>query len=141
MAEGWRSFLSAWEEFRPEMDEIRELDDERVLVLSRYSGRGKVSGLEIGKVGTERAALYQFRGGKVTKIVRYLNRERGLAELRLAPEVSTRSPRGPLRNSHSLSQCGELQKGAVVGSGPNGSGVHLHLAVPAHGFGLGHQTR
>jgi hypothetical protein len=37
MAEGWRGFLSAWEEFRPEVDEYRELDDERVLVLSHYS--------------------------------------------------------------------------------------------------------
>jgi hypothetical protein len=34
MAEGWREFLSAWEAVRPEVDEYRELDDERVLVVS-----------------------------------------------------------------------------------------------------------
>jgi hypothetical protein len=34
MAQGTRDFLSAWEEFRFEAEEYRELDDERVLVLT-----------------------------------------------------------------------------------------------------------
>ena len=50
MAEGTREWLSAWEEFRQEPDEYRELDDERVLVLVRRSGRGKSSGLELGQL-------------------------------------------------------------------------------------------
>src|SRR5437879_4561346 len=33
MAEGWRNFLSAWDWYRVEADEYRELDDGRVLVL------------------------------------------------------------------------------------------------------------
>src|SRR5439155_449668 len=33
LAEAWRSWLSAWEDLRIEVDEFRELDDERVLVL------------------------------------------------------------------------------------------------------------
>jgi hypothetical protein len=49
---------------------------------------GKASGLELGQVGTEGVAIYYFRDGKVTKIVRYLNRERGLLELGLAAETS-----------------------------------------------------
>ena len=32
------------------MDELRELDDERVLVLDRFSGRGKTSGMELGLI-------------------------------------------------------------------------------------------
>jgi hypothetical protein len=41
MAETWRTFLGAWEEYRCEVDEYRELDDERVLVLLHIIGRGK----------------------------------------------------------------------------------------------------
>jgi hypothetical protein len=44
MAEGWRSFLSTWEEFRVEVDEYRELDGERVLVLDHPSGRARRAG-------------------------------------------------------------------------------------------------
>src|SRR2546426_2122527 len=38
MAEGIRDFLSAWEDFRVEVGEYRELDGERVLVLYHYRG-------------------------------------------------------------------------------------------------------
>jgi ketosteroid isomerase-like protein len=39
MAEAWRDVLSVWDELRPEAEEFRELDDERVLVLVRLRGR------------------------------------------------------------------------------------------------------
>jgi hypothetical protein len=45
MAEGFRDWLSAWEDYRSEAQEYREVDGERVLVLVRNSGRGKTSGL------------------------------------------------------------------------------------------------
>ena len=50
---GWaRDFLSAWEGLRLKVDEYRELDDERVLVLTRAGGgRGRTSGLELGGHG------------------------------------------------------------------------------------------
>jgi hypothetical protein len=35
---------------RAEADEYRELDGDRVLVLSHYRGRGKASGLELGQM-------------------------------------------------------------------------------------------
>jgi hypothetical protein len=41
MAEAWRDFLSAWEEYRVEAEEYRELDGERVLVFAHISGRGR----------------------------------------------------------------------------------------------------
>src|SRR5512132_905256 len=58
MAEGWRGFLDAWEEFRTEVDEYRELDGERVLVLVHFSARGKTSGLELGQIRTKGASLF-----------------------------------------------------------------------------------
>jgi ketosteroid isomerase-like protein len=83
MAEGSRDFLSTWEEFRIEADEYRELDDERVLVLQRHSGRGKTSGLEVAQMRATGASLFHIRGGKVTRLVGYFDRERALADLGL----------------------------------------------------------
>jgi len=91
MAEGWRDWLSAWEEFRTEVDEYRELDGERVLVLVDFSARGKASGLEVGQIRTKAANVFYLRGGKVTRLVLYWDRERALADLGLAPEAG--SPR------------------------------------------------
>jgi hypothetical protein len=39
MAEGMRDFLSAWDEWRVEVEEYCELDGERVLVLFHFSAR------------------------------------------------------------------------------------------------------
>jgi ketosteroid isomerase-like protein len=83
MAEGWRSFGSAWEQFRAEAGEYREVDGERVLVLAHFSGRGKASGLEIADIRSNGAHLFQLRRGKVTKIVNYLDSDRALADLGL----------------------------------------------------------
>jgi ketosteroid isomerase-like protein len=87
MAEGYRDFLSAWEEFRTEVDEYRELDDERVLVLVSYRGRGKTSGLELGQTRQKGVALFHVRGGKVTRLDLYWVRERALADLGLTSET------------------------------------------------------
>jgi ketosteroid isomerase-like protein len=89
MSEGFREWLSAWEGFRVEADEYRELDDERVLVLLRVSGRGKVSGLQVGQVGTKGANLFHIRGGKITRLVLHWDRDHALAELGLAPEADS----------------------------------------------------
>jgi ketosteroid isomerase-like protein len=85
--EWMRDFLSAWEDFRAEVDDYRELDDERVLVLLHSGGgRGKTSGLELGQHGGGGAQIVHIRAGKVTRVVTYFNRERGLADLGLAAE-------------------------------------------------------
>jgi len=83
MAEGMRAWLSAWNDFRVEATEYRELDQERVLVLVRRSGRGKTSGVELQ---TRTANLFHVRGGKVSRVVIYLDRERAFADLGLVPE-------------------------------------------------------
>jgi ketosteroid isomerase-like protein len=69
-----------WEDYRVEADEYRELDGERVLVLTRQGGRGKISGVEIEQL---RASLFHVRAGKVTRRVNYWDRDRALADLGL----------------------------------------------------------
>jgi ketosteroid isomerase-like protein len=83
MAEGWRDFLSAWEEHSIEVDEYRELDGERVLVLEHVSGYGKTSGVELAQMGARGATLFHVRSGKVTRLVNYFDCERALADLDL----------------------------------------------------------
>jgi ketosteroid isomerase-like protein len=83
MAVGWRGWLDAWADYRTEVEHYRELDDERVLVLTYDSGRGKVSGLELGEVGPHAAVLFHFRQGKVSRLVVYFDREHALADLGL----------------------------------------------------------
>jgi ketosteroid isomerase-like protein len=82
-ADLWRNFLNAWEGYRSEAIEYRELDDERVLVLVRRSGRGKRSGVALEQIASEGAVLYHVRDGKVTKEVVYFDRDRALADLGL----------------------------------------------------------
>ena len=83
MAEGWRDWLSAWGDFRIEVDEYRELDEERVLALVEASGRGKASGLELGQMRAQGAALFHVRDGKVTRFVFWWDREHALEALGL----------------------------------------------------------
>lgn len=92
MKQAWREFLRAWEGLRMEVDEYRELDAERVLVLQRLTGRGKTSGLELGQMQAQGAVLYHVRDGKVTKLVGYFESERAFAELGLAPAADSSGP-------------------------------------------------
>jgi ketosteroid isomerase-like protein len=87
MATSIREVLSVWEDVRIVADEYRELDDERVLVLAHRSGRGKGSGVQLGGLLTKGLFLFHIRGGKVTRLVFYWDRERGLADLGLAPHT------------------------------------------------------
>jgi hypothetical protein len=85
-SERYRDWLSTWEDVRFEATECRELDDQRVLVLGHYFGRGKTSGLELGRLPSRVAALFHVRGRKVTRLVLYADPEHALADLDLAPE-------------------------------------------------------
>lgn len=97
MAEAWRDVLSAWEEFRAEAEEYRELDSERVLVFLHNRGRGRTSGLEVEQMQTNGANLFHIRRGKVTRLVAYWDRERALAGLGLAPESGSPPSPSPRR--------------------------------------------
>jgi ketosteroid isomerase-like protein len=83
MAEAARKGLDAWQDVRFEIEEYRELDDERVLVLHHISGSGKASGLELGQMRTNGAHLFRLHGGKVMRLVNYWDRERAFADLGL----------------------------------------------------------
>ena len=84
MTEGFRGWLSTWEDVRIKADEYRELDNERVLVPVSASGRGKASGLDLGQMGANGAAVFHVRDGKVTRLVLYAERDRALADLGLS---------------------------------------------------------
>jgi hypothetical protein len=51
MIKAWQDYLSAFEEgYYTEPDEVRELDDERVLVFDQVRGRAKASGVDLAKI-------------------------------------------------------------------------------------------
>jgi ketosteroid isomerase-like protein len=83
MAEAWRDFLRAWVDFRIKAEEYREVDSERVLVLGHYTGRGKTSGLDVADMQASGGGLWHVQGGKVTRIVFYLDRAHALADIGL----------------------------------------------------------
>jgi len=83
MASTFRDWLSAWEDWTAEAEEYRELDDDRVLVITTSTGRGKSSGLGVGQMYAYGANLFHIRRGKITRLVTYWNRDRALADLDL----------------------------------------------------------
>jgi hypothetical protein len=85
MAEAWSDVLNAWEGYRIKVDEYRELRGGLVLVLLHAVGRGKVSGLELGRTSDQGANVLHICDGKVRRLVIYFDRARALADLGLAP--------------------------------------------------------
>ena len=83
MARAWGEAITAFDHLTVMAEEYRELDDERVLVLTRNEGRGRTSGLDIGRMATPGANLFHLRNGRVAKLVLYFDREAALAELAL----------------------------------------------------------
>ena len=75
-----RSLFGALEDFRNEAEDYRELDAERVLVLTHVSARGKASGLPMDQKGAE---LFEIHAGKVTRLVTYFDRANAIADLGL----------------------------------------------------------
>jgi ketosteroid isomerase-like protein len=84
MARGAREGLRAWEGYRVQADEYRELDAERVLVFVHRRGRGRTSGIDIAQVGAEGAHIFHLRDGKVMRLIAYVDRARALADLGLS---------------------------------------------------------
>jgi ketosteroid isomerase-like protein len=83
MAQAWRDRLSTSEDLHFQVDDYREVDDERVLVCFHGSGRGKGSGLELGQLAGQAASLFQVCDGRVVRVVFYWDRDRALADLGL----------------------------------------------------------
>jgi hypothetical protein len=90
MAKGFREvLLSSMQDYRTSAEEYRELDDERVLVLCRVHGRGKMSGVELGEMQTRAATVFHVRDRKVRKLVVYADRGNALADLGLSAETGS----------------------------------------------------
>ena len=85
MSESMRDALNAWKEYRVEADEFRELDAERVLVVFRAYGRGKISGLDLRDAVAVVAGVnvFRVRSGRVTSIDVYYERDRAFEDLGL----------------------------------------------------------
>ncbi len=84
MAKAWSEVLAAYTDNSIVVEEIRQIDDERVLVLSAFAGRGKASGIGASEgIRTDGATLWQIRNGKVVRHVVYFDRDRALADLGL----------------------------------------------------------
>jgi ketosteroid isomerase-like protein len=92
MVAAWRDFLEAWEGHRIEVDEYRELDADRVLMLGAFKARGKASGVDVEQLRTTGANVFYLREGKVIKFVIYFDRGHALADLGLAAEGGTAGP-------------------------------------------------
>jgi uncharacterized protein len=67
-------WLTEWEHWRAEPDEFLEIGD-HVVVLARYVGRGKGSGVEIEQEG---AHVFQLRDGMVVRLEIFASRARAL---------------------------------------------------------------
>ena len=81
MARTWGEAISPYENLTVAAEEYRELDSERVLVLTRNEGRARGSGFDIGRILTPGANLFHIRDGRVVKLVLYFNRENAPADL------------------------------------------------------------
>jgi ketosteroid isomerase-like protein len=81
MATTMRDWLSAWVDLRQEPEDYRELDSGKIVVLHRFSASGKASGLDLGRMEAEGAAVFSLQGGRVTRIVHYYDRARAFADL------------------------------------------------------------
>jgi hypothetical protein len=93
MEELFRSWLGAFADFRILAEDVIELDSERVLALTSVSGHGKTSGVDLARTQTKAAHLFELRAGKVTRMIVYFERERGLAELGVDAETRIGSSR------------------------------------------------
>ncbi len=76
-----REWLSPWQDWRCEAEDYVAAG-EYVVALTRYSGRGKESGVS---VDTQGAHLWRFRDGRAAMLQVYSSRERALAAAGLGP--------------------------------------------------------
>ncbi len=83
MASVFRSWLSAWRDWKLVAENYLEVDGERVLVPYSFTGRGKASGMEVGQLRTAGAHLFHIRAGKVARLTVYADPNRALTDLGL----------------------------------------------------------
>ena len=87
----WRDFLDAWQEWHVEVNDYRELDDERILVGMLGAGHGTASGLRVRQMRVKMASVFHVQDGKVARLVNYFDYGRALADLALHQKSSSTS--------------------------------------------------
>jgi len=78
MSRQYGDWLRGFEGFRAEPEEYIEVDDDRVLVFVRNTGRGKASGAEFEQRTV--ANFFEIHDGLVTRLILYWDRDRALAD-------------------------------------------------------------
>jgi hypothetical protein len=78
------SHMADWSEVA---EEYRELDANRVLVLNRFTGRGRASWVSLTPTPTRAARVFEIHNGKVTRVTLYPDCDRALADLGLQAEA------------------------------------------------------
>jgi hypothetical protein len=76
--DGWLDWLEPWSEYRSRIEDYMDLEDGRVLVLARQTGRS-ADGTEIDM---HAAAICEIRDGRLVSVDFHANREDALAEAR-----------------------------------------------------------
>jgi ketosteroid isomerase-like protein len=81
VAEYYRRYFGTWEDFQVEIEEVRELPDDRVFVVARDSGRGRRSGVEVEMLVFQ---VWTLREGKVVRLQSFPSREQALEAVGLS---------------------------------------------------------
>ena len=89
LVEGTREWMGVWKDMSFAAHEYRELGNDRMLVLFRFSGTGRTSGLAVDEIRAMGAHVFHIRNGKVTKLVAYFDHKRALADLGLTSETGS----------------------------------------------------
>jgi ketosteroid isomerase-like protein len=67
----WRDYEATWEDREIELEDVRELDGERVLVLFTERARGRASGVE---TQASPGAIWTLRDGKIAGFRAWIDR-------------------------------------------------------------------
>jgi hypothetical protein len=70
-----RDWLAPWESYTITADEFRDLEPDKVAVLTRHRGRLKEGGTEVRTIGLD---LWMLRSGRFLRLEAYLDRRAGL---------------------------------------------------------------
>jgi hypothetical protein len=76
-----REVVRAYDDFSVTVQECREIDEQRVLVLFQFHGRTKAGGLELGQIAGRNATVLDIEHGAVRRLAVYWDRDRALADL------------------------------------------------------------
>lgn len=82
IASFFRSVDSFFESFSTSADELRAVDENRVLAIGRVKARGSGSGAEIDQ---QWGSLWELDGGRITRIQTFFDHQQARAAAGLAP--------------------------------------------------------